>query len=194
MTVKNVLNFEAQIVEGKIIYVRDDVEARLKEFKELHEHQFINVIFEAHTATAYFQHKYFHGYVLPQICEAMGEKDQDYVKEFVLKEQKLFRAVESFRQIPVKHRKKLRTISEPYPDHVTGEIKHRLVGYVPSTTVIDFSEMRDFILWCEDIRDGMIDWSILKDQKDKYEDMMKLRELAMSEGLDRLTTGGEEDD
>jgi hypothetical protein len=33
----------------------------------------------------YYQHKYFHGILLPEITDALGESSQSYVKRFILK-------------------------------------------------------------------------------------------------------------
>lgn len=189
MTEKNILSLEAQILNGETVYFDPKFKEKTREFKQLHEGGFVNIVIEAHSAVAYFQHKYFHGFVLPQICEAMGEKDESYVKEFVLKQEMLFRAVESVKEIPVRHRRKCRTVSVEYKEPESDKIKNKIIGYVPSTTTLDFKEMRDFIKWCEAIRDGMIDWSILKRNKKEYEEMVRLRALAMSETFDKLSGG-----
>jgi hypothetical protein len=182
-----VLKLEGQIRDKRIIYLDPKANERFQEFKSLNDGSWITVVYESHNAVAYFQHKYFHGYVLPQICEAMGEKDQAYVKEFVLKEQYLYSPVSSYSEIPPRHRKRLRVITERIVDSETGEVSSKIVGYIPSTSVIDFKTMRDFILWCENLRDGLIDWS-MKD-RDDYDDMMKVRTLALNDSFERMVTG-----
>ena len=191
MSDKHTLNLEAQVIEGKIVYSDWKVEQRIKEFKELNEGAFINVIFESHSAVAYFQHRYLYGYVLPQVAEAQGEKDISFLKEFVLKEKFLFKPCESFKDIPVRHRKRLRTIFVEYREKPDDDIRRKLVGYIPSTTVLTFKEMRDFIKSCEDVRDGLIDWSIVKENKAEYDEMMRIRGLAMSEEFDKIVHGDE---
>lgn len=185
-----VLLLNGQVLGGKISYTDDKANERFQEFKRMNDGAFITVIYEAQDAVQYFQHKYFHGYVLPQIAEAMGDKDLPHVKEFVLKEQGLMYRVDSLRDIPRKHAVRCRIISREYVDE-DGEIKSRVVGYVPSTSVVGYKRMKEFIEWCESIRDGLIDWSILEKNKSDYDEMMRLRSFAMTDALDDLVNGGE---
>jgi hypothetical protein len=77
----------------------------------------------------------------------MGE-DPKYVKEFILKQEFLFYKIYSYKEIPSKHAQKVRTVSD-------GD---KLIGYVPSLSVISYDEYKDFILKCENVRDGIIGW------------------------------------
>ena len=156
---KNEIKFIFSIENGVIKYHDHDFKVKLDEFKKRNNIKKGEVVFTILDGPEYFQHKYFHGYVLPSIADAQGEKDLSYLKEYVLKQEFLFVAVNDLREIPARHRARARIIQRETVD-VNGEITVRIIGYVPSTTTLTFDEMKAFIVKCEEIRDGLIDWEM----------------------------------
>jgi hypothetical protein len=174
---KTKLTLTATIENGKIKYKSDKATDKLNKFKDENNLKDVDVSFEIIDHPQYWQHKYFHGFVLPQICMGMGESNLDYVCEFVLKEQLLFVSIESERDIPSKHSSRCRIISERHIDS-NGEVKTKLLGYIPSRSVLTFKEYKDFIIKCEEIRDGLTDWMIPLEELDE---MRIIRKKAMVE-------------
>lgn len=155
------IKIEAKIVDGKITYAKKAFE-KLQDFKKAHENTTIDLMLESHDTPEYWQHKYYRGFVLPIIARAQGEKNIYYLHEFVLKEKFLKFKIEKYDDIPKRHLKKCRAIE-----------KNGIIYYLPSTGVLNFVEFREYILNCEAIRDGLIDWSV----QDTTE-MQKIRKLA----------------
>lgn len=131
------------------LYYDRGASEKIRKFMDSHDGQDVDIIYEAHDGVQYFQHKYYRGYVLTAIAEAQGEKDVDYLHEFVLKQEFLKIPVNDWRDIPPRHRKGARVIMD-------GE---KVVAYVSSTACLNYEEMKAYILRCEDIRDGLTDWS-----------------------------------
>jgi hypothetical protein len=170
------LTLTATIENGKIKYKSDKSENKINKFKAENNFKEVEISFEIIDYAQYWQHKYFHGYVLPQIAMGQGESNLDYVCE-ILKEEFLFVQVENMRDIPSKHISKCRTVTEKIID-ANGEIKTRFVGYVPSRSTLTFKEYKNFIIKCEEIRDGLSDWMIPLEELDE---MKIIREKAMNE-------------
>ena len=156
---KNELKLIFSIENGTIKYHDRDFKIKIDEFKRRNDLKKGEVIFTILDGPEYFQHKYFHGYVLPSIADAQGEKDLSYLKEYVLKQEFLFVAVNDLREIPSRHRARARIIQRETVDD-NGEITIKVIGYVPSTTTLTYDEMKAFIIKCEEIRDGLIDWEM----------------------------------
>lgn len=171
---KNELKLTFTIDNGTIKYHSTDYKSQLDEFKKRNDFKKGEVIFSILDGPEYWQHKYFHGYVLPSIAEGQGEKDLSYIKEYVLKQEFLFVAVNDLKDIPARHRSRARIIQRETVDS-DGAISVKIIGYVPSTTTLNFEEMKSFIVKCEEIRDGLIDWEMPKDA-------MEYRKLAF--GID----------
>ena len=161
-----------QIRNNKIIYISKTFEEDIQKLKK-HDDAWGEVVFEIVDKVAYFQHKFLHGYLLPDITFALGEKDLEYVKQFILKPKFLFRPVKDWIDIPTKYANKCRVIIED--DVVTG--------YVPSTTALTYDEMKAFLEECENFLTyglngciGMHDTS--PNNKRTQEEAMQTRELA----------------
>lgn len=165
---KNEIKFIFSIENGVIKYHDHDFKIKLDEFKKRNDIKKGEVVFTILDGPEYFQHRYFHGYVLPSIADAQGEKDLSYLKEYVLKQEFLFVAVNDLREIPSRHRARARIIQRETVDD-NGEITVKIIGYVPSTTTLTFDEMKAFIVKCEEIRDGLIDWEMPEEAR-QYRD------------------------
>jgi hypothetical protein len=170
------LTVTASIENGKIKYKSDKSEEKINKFKDDNNFKEVEISFEIIDHPQYYQHKYFHGYVLQQIAMGQGESNLDVVCES-LKQEYLFVEIDSMKDIPSKHIGKCRTISERVID-ANGEVKLRFLGYVPSRSTLTFKEYKDFIIKCEEIRDGLIDWMIPLEELDE---MRIIREKAMNE-------------
>ena len=147
------------IKKGKFLFESERAEEKLAEFKLENEGKSGEIIIEIHEGGRYWQHKYFHGYLLPHIAKGMGERDIDHVKEFVLKEQLLYQNARNSQEIPAKHRKGSRIIMVERMSN-GNEAERSIIGYVPSLSALTFDEYSCFILQCEDIRDDLIGWSV----------------------------------
>lgn len=156
---KNELKIVFDIYNGVWMYKDRKAREKIAEFKKTHEGKSGEITFKINEGVEYWQHKYFHGFILPVIAEGQGEKDLGYLKEYVLKQEFLFSPVSNLKEIPSRHRQTCRII-ECEVIKPGGEIAVELKGYVPSTTTLSFEEFKDFILKCEHIRDGLIDWEM----------------------------------
>jgi len=165
------------IENGTLRYSDKEAKEKFVAFMEKHNLKKFEVVFTIVDTPEYFQHKYFHGYILPVIAEGQGEKDLVYLKEYVLKQEYLFTPVNDLREIPSRHRSRARIIQREHVDE-HGEVTVNIIGYVPSTTTLTFDEMKAFILWCEEIRDGLIDWQM-------PEEAIRYRRAAMNENIDQ---------
>lgn len=119
----------------------------------------------------YWQHKYYRGFVLPDIALGMGENDIEYLHEFVLKQQFLFFTVKDYKDIPARHHKGIRIIMD----------NDQVIGYVPSMSAINYDEGKAFILKCEEVRDGLIDWSHHEKDQNYIKEYMKYRAKALKQ-------------
>ena len=174
---KNELKLTFTIDNGTIKYHSTDYKSQLDEFKKLNDFKKGEVIFSILDGPEYWQHKYFHGYVLPSIADAQGEKDLSYLKEYVLKQEFLFTPVDHPKDIPSRHRSRARIIQRELVDE-SGEVTIKIIGYVPSTTTLTYDEMKTFIVKCESIRDNLIDWEMPKEA-------MEYRKLAFDIDIDQ---------
>lgn len=137
------LNLTAVVVGGVIEY--DDIGWRdkLNKFKEANEGKRIAMHFENDDSPAVGLHRYYRGYLLPDIAHALGERDKDYVHRYYLKKDFLFRPIDVLDEIKGKHRDR--------PTIYVKEIDGKIVvqGYAPSCGDITHKEMKDFVLACE---------------------------------------------
>jgi len=100
----------------------------------------IHISYEVIDRALYYQHKYYRGFLLLDVSEACGERDLEYVHEKILKRQFLYFDIYDISQIPKYHRKDVQIYLSS--DNV-------VVGYVPSTGVLTFEEMKTYILKVE---------------------------------------------
>lgn len=162
------LNVLGRIEGGELLFKTADY-SRIKGFTGEHDGKDVEVSYVVPDGVRYWQHKYYRGFVLPDIAEGMGEADAEYLHEFVLKREFLTIPVADYREIPPRHHKGVRII-------MAGE---QVVAYVPSMAALNFDEARAFILGCEKIRDGLIDWSHHESNKDYIRQYMEYRAKAL---------------
>jgi hypothetical protein len=136
-----------QIVGGMIQYTNAKFADEVIQIKNDCEGSWGEAIYQIVDSVKYFQHKYLHGYLLPDICFTMGETDSDYVKQFVLKTKFLYRDIPDgdIKKIPNKHLKNCRIVTR------LEDEKEVVKGYIPSTTVLTFDEMNQFLKDCENL-------------------------------------------
>jgi len=105
------------------------------------------------------QHRFYRGLLLPALTEALGETNNQYAHEFILKSEWIYRKtgeyfykVEKFDDIPVKHQSTGRIITEII-EMVTPEQtyfnKTEIIGYIPSMANFTKSETKDYFKFCE---------------------------------------------
>jgi hypothetical protein len=153
-----------QIRDNTITYASKTFESDIMELKK-NNNSWGEVVFEVVDKVAYFQHKYLHGFLLPDIMDALGETDPEYVKQFILKPKFLFRPVTDWKEIPNKYANKCRIIIED----------NKVTGYVPSTTTLKYDEMKAFLVECENFLFYGLNGSI---GVEKQEDAKLCREMA----------------
>jgi hypothetical protein len=121
---------------------------KMKSFLKSAEGHDVSVTYEVVDTPEYWQHKYFHGYLLRDIAEAQGEVDLWYLKHMVLKSKFLFHIVGAHDEIPSRYKKNCRIITNIVPDETNGE-HEIIVGFIPSLADLTYDDMRDFIIKCE---------------------------------------------
>ena len=130
---------------------------------------------EAGDNVQYWQHKYYRSCLLPALANHYGEKSLQFFHDYTLKptfyEQstgKRFIPVEGYDEIPKKHQAGSRKIEVD-----TALNKVIIMGYIPSCADMTEKEMRQYILFCEDLlfnfiggsMDGFIDIEMRKNAK-----------------------------
>lgn len=109
---------------------------------------------------SYAQHRMFRGILLPAICNAMGESNNQYCHDFILKPEwinrksgEYFIPVTDYNEIPEKHQGSARVITEDveFIHSETGEVIKRTIvkGYVPSMARFTKAESKDYLKFCE---------------------------------------------
>ena len=132
-----------QIIGGKINYHNPDFENDFQDMKLDNEGTWGECVYEIVDKAQYFQHKYYRGFVLPDITFAMGEISQDNI-HIELKKEFLFRKVDgNYESIPKKHRSRCIIVTQ------VADIVDEIVGYIPSTANLTYNEMKEFIDKCE---------------------------------------------
>jgi len=102
------------------------------------------------------QHRFYRGLILPALTEALGESNNQYVHDFILKPEWIYRQtgeyyfkVEEYSDIPVKHQSSARILSE-YIYKESPVIKEcNIYGYVPSMSNFTRAETKDYFIFCE---------------------------------------------
>lgn len=137
------LKLNAMVIGGKIEYQTKNWQEKVNAFKKSNEGKYIHLQFDNADSPAFFLHKYFRGYLLPDLATAYGEADNEYVHRYLLKKDFLFIPIDKLDDIPAKHRDR--------PTIYIKEIDGKVVvqGYSPSTGDITHKEMKEFILKCE---------------------------------------------
>lgn len=98
------------------------------------------------------QHKFYRSLLLPALTDALGETNNQYVHEMILKPELIYRQtgeyyfkVDKFDDIPVKHQKGSRFICF----NNTENKRDLVLGYIPSMANFTKKETKDYFLFCE---------------------------------------------
>ena len=158
------------------IYMSEKVKNKIRDFRKKHLNMNCDIIFVPYNEAEYWMHKYFHGFVLPDICEGMGERNDHWIRGH-LKEKFLRFPIESMEDIPRRHAKKCQIIEREVMDE-KGNSYRRVVAYIPSLSSISYDEYSAFIKKCEDLRDGLEGWSY-EEGSQRYADMVYARDKAL---------------
>jgi hypothetical protein len=120
------------------------------------------------------QHRLFRSIMLPALTDALGESNNQYVHDMILKPEFIYRntgeyyyKVESYKDIPEKHQGTARILS----DYIYAEspvAKECIVyGYIPSMSKFTKKETKDYFLFCMTLLEE-IGGSIPIDQNQEY--------------------------
>lgn len=158
------------------IYMSKKVKDKIREFRLKHLNLNCDIIIVPYNEAEYWMHKYFHGFVLQDICEGMGERNDLWVKS-KLKDMFLRMPISSIEDIPRRHSKKCQIIEQEVSDE-NGNSYRRVIAYIPSLSSISYDEYKAFISKCEDLRDGLEGWSY-QEGSQRYTDMVYARDKAL---------------
>lgn len=160
------LSFEADIKNRTIHYHSRNYKEQIEKLKEENEGRLLEVNFKIIDGPAYYCHKYYRGYLLPEITSAYGERDQAKV-HMILKRDFLYMNIESgqIADIQKKYvRQGIYLISEEKIFNLINEniyfslirgcvivtnTQGDLKGFIPSTADITHKDMKEFILKVE---------------------------------------------
>lgn len=148
------MRFKVEIKNGQLFIESRD----LSKFNG----QKVEVIIVPIGSPEYFQHKYYRGYLLPAIAEAMGERDESYVHLF-LKSKYLLTKCNHVDEIPKSQLRRgiyvaqlndLLNMSVSLSKYITGaiivsDIEGNLCGWIPSLALVTSEKMKKFIYDCE---------------------------------------------
>ena len=133
------LKTRAEIIDGSISYQSIKDRDKLRDFLRSSEGHSIDITIEIADSPEYFQHKYYRGYLVPDVAFNSSEVDNDYIHE-LLKKRFLFKHVSELKEIPNKYRKRcIRYVNQ----------ESELIGYTPSTANLTYKEMKEYILKVE---------------------------------------------
>lgn len=121
------------------------------------------------------QHRFYRGLILPALTEALGESNNQFAHEFILKPEWIYRQTgfyyfktDNFDAIPVKHQDSARILTIPYTLHNNPLIEKELVkGYIPSMANFTRAETKDYFRFCEVLLEE-IGGAIPTDQNQEY--------------------------
>lgn len=147
------MNIITRVTTNNEIYIKDN---RLKKYAG----QMVHVTVVPTDSAAYYQHKYYRGYLLPSIAETIGETTDKV--HLYLKTKYLMQTIANVDEIPKKHLHRgiyvadivsLINMEIGLSKYVTGCIivteNNTICGYVPSLATVTYKEMKDYILQCE---------------------------------------------
>jgi len=122
------------------------------------------------------QHRLYRGLILPALTEALGESNNQYVHDFILKPEWIYRQIgkyyipiSCYADIPEKHRATARINSERVTIDKFGEpcTEIQFYGYVPSMGNFTRAETKDYFRFCEVLLEE-IGGAIPTDQNQEY--------------------------
>jgi len=102
------------------------------------------------------QHRFYRGLILPALTEALGETNNQYVHDFVLKPEWVYRKtggyyfeVNDYSEIPAKHQGNARILSEYIYKESPCVKECNIYGYIPSMASFTKAETKDYFKFCE---------------------------------------------
>ena len=138
-----------KIKDNKISY-ESGYQTKVNKFKFENPNCKIIMSLDVNDDPLYHQHKFYRGTLLPDIADAMGEKDLQYVHIFVLKKEFLYIDVDNFNGIPAKYRSKAFVFYREIENfNNVSDKRVEVVGFVPSTSDLTKEEFDEFIKKCE---------------------------------------------
>jgi major membrane immunogen (membrane-anchored lipoprotein) len=157
----NKLTLDAWIEDNKIKYLDADYRNRIEKFKASHPDKRISMTLENADNPAHYLYKYYWGYLLPDLCFAMGEKNKRRI-HIIMKRNFLMVNVCGLDEIPKKYfrqgvfRANYKDIMaleqgslDIYVNHIAGiiviENEGELFGYIPSNADISHDEMQSYV-------------------------------------------------
>jgi len=100
-------------------------------------------------------HRLYRGLILPALAEALGESNNQYCHDFILKPEWIYRQtgeyyfkVEEYSDIPVKHQSSARILSEYIYKESPAVKECNIYGYIPSMASFSKSEVKDYFKFC----------------------------------------------
>lgn len=160
-----------RIKNGEIKYL-DSFKERLAEFKKQNEGkggEIIVSIFEKDIE--YHRHKYYRGFILPEIADAAFDGDQ-FEAHIAMKRKFMYTAVSRLADIPSKHRGRC-IIDQEKIINAEGKEEIKTVGYMPSMGDISDKEAREYILKVEAFCFSDLQIGIPENRKDVLYDRNK---------------------
>jgi hypothetical protein len=139
------LTLIGKVVNGEIEFTSKDYEKKIKSLEKTASGNSISISINVMDTPEHWQHKYFHGMLLPDIAYAQGETDVHYLKNLVLKPLFLTRPIDNYSDIPSRFRERCRPLTKEI-----GGVEC-LIGYIPSLGDLTYEEMKSFILNCESL-------------------------------------------
>lgn len=98
------------------------------------------------------QHRFYRGLLVPAIALGMGEQNNNFVHEMILKPEWIYRQtgeyyfkVNRFDEIPEKHQKSSRFIMV----HNRAQSQQSVIGYIPSMSKFTKNETKEYFKFCE---------------------------------------------
>lgn len=137
------ITFNGQVRRGRIVYPSVNHLAREIEFCKKNNGKMIETTIKVIDNVTYFLHKYYRGYLLPDITDAMGETSRELI-HYNLKKEFLFQKCEAIEDIPSRHKSNCQL----YFINLK-EDNQKFVGYIPSMAVVTLEEGRNYIIECE---------------------------------------------
>lgn len=142
------IEFTGTIENGIVNYNTENWKEKFEKFKKQNELKNIAMTVEVVDTPMHFLHKYYRGYLLPALADAMGEVSQAHLHLALKKEFLSIPLDNDTKNIKSKHASRCNIyIREIVDEH--GEVKAFVDCYTPSTGDITHKEMKDFIVKCE---------------------------------------------
>jgi len=138
------LTVTGQIKLGELQVTSNDFKKNISKFFEGTKGKTFTITYELMDTPEHWQHKYFHGILLPDMAKAMGETDLYYLKELILKKQFLLTPASNIKDIPSRYRSRCRIVTDIVPDE-NGNPKEIIVGFIPSLGDLTYDNMGSFI-------------------------------------------------